>query len=432
MVYLNVQQQNYISLRMISYNFPQALSQVRLWLLYFIALSPSMGTAVSAIGRLVLFALALCVLALGKRPKENTSDLLRNSSAVTVLLAVSYMALSLLWTQSGDANTLHAWTRHARLLTIPIVYLLIYNYAEARSVLRVFIIGQIFVVFSAWLLVWGVKVPWATAKLAESTYAVFGSYLEQSISQAVLIALLWHQRKVVFGAKGQWLAIAIAAITLVHTLGFLLGRSGHLVALALIMMAIVYELPVRFKWATLLVPFVVIALAWTGSHNFRNRVDMVRSEMNAFSSKADANTSSGQRLMFWRVSLMAIQDSPVFGSGAGSWNKEYRLREAGKAAPDTLTVDNPHQLFLLWAVEGGMVGLLLLCAVFAELYIRSRKLAPDDARTLQSVIVALVVSGMLNSQIFGIGMGDFFCVAFGICLALVHSKDHLTSNPAHG
>jgi O-antigen ligase len=406
-------------------------SQVRLWLLYFIALSPSLGTAVSAVGRLVLFALALCVLVLGKRPKENPSDLLRNSCAFTVLLAVSYIALSLLWTTS-DGNAAHAWTRHARLLTIPIVYLLIYNYAQARSVLRVFIIGQIFVVFSAWLLVWGIKVPWATAKLAPTTYAVFGSYLEQSISQAVLIALLWHQRKVVFGAKGQWLAIAIAAITLVHTLGFLLGRSGHLVALALVMMAIVYELPVRFKWAALLVPFVVLALAWTASHNFRNRVDMVRSEMSAFSSKADATTSSGQRLMFWRVSLMAIHDNPVFGSGAGSWNKEYRQREAGKAAPDTLSVDNPHQLFLLWAVEGGMVGLLLLCAVFAELYIRSRKLAPDDARTLQSVIAALLVSGMLNSQIFGIGMGDFFCVAFGICLALVHSKDHPMTSPAHG
>ncbi len=417
---------------MIINRFIWTLSHLRLWSLYFIALSPSLGTAVSALGRLVLLVLALCVLSLGKKTKESTAEQLRHSSALTVLLAISYMALSILWAHSDNTNAVHAWTRHARLLTIPVVYLLISGYGEARSVLRIFIFGQIFVVLSAWLLVWGVKVPWATSRQATDTYAVFGSYLEQSISQAVLIALLWHQRKIVFGNKGQWLAIAMAVITLVHTMGFLMGRSGHVVALTLIMVAVIYELPVRLKWASLLVPFVVLALAWTGSQTFRDRTKLVRNEISAFLSNSDTTSSSGQRLMFWRISLIAVQQSPVWGTGAGSWNKEYRLLEAGQASPDTLTVDNPHQLFLLWAVEGGIIGLFLLCAVFVELYIRSRTLARDDGRTLQAVIIALLVSGMLNSQIFGIGMGDFFCIAFGICLALVHGKNQLSTNSIHG
>lgn len=396
---------------------------IRLWLLYLVVISPSLGTAVSALGRLIMVAVLLCVLVLNRRPKlESASVLAKNSAAVTVLLATAYMALSLLWTPSIDTNSLSAWTRHARLLTIPVIYLLIYNYGEARSVLRAFMLGQMFVVLSAWLLVWGVQVPWATSKWATGYNAVFGSYLEQSITQAVLIAMLWHQRHWVFGVKGRWFAVAFAAATLVHTLGFLIGRSGHLVALAVVMMALMYELPQRFKWAAVLVPFLVLGLAFGTSENFRDRVDHVRTEVHAFSTKAEANTSSGQRLMFWQVSLLAIEQRPIFGYGAGSWNQEYKRLEAGRADPATLNVDNPHQIFLLWAVEGGILGMLLLCAVFVELALRSKALATNDARTLQSIVVALIISSMLNSTIFGIGIGDFFCIALGICLALVHAN----------
>jgi hypothetical protein len=48
----------------------------------------------------------------------------------------------------------------------------------------------------------------------------------------------------------------------------------------------------------------------------------------------------------------------------------------------------------------------------------SKHLAPPDAHTLQALVAALVISGMFNSMIFGIGMGDFFCVGFGILLAM--------------
>ncbi len=396
---------------------------IRLWLLCFVVISPSLGTAVSAIGRLLMVVLFLFTLAFSQRPRlESPSEMAKNSVAVTVLLAIAYMALSLMWTPTADASSLSAWTRHARLLTIPIIYLLIYDYREARLVLRAFALGQLFVVFNAWLLVLGVPLPWATSKWANDYYAVFGSYLEQSISQAVLVAVLWHQREWIFGAKGRWFAIAAAGLTLIHTLGFLIGRSGHVVALALVMMALIYELPKRLKWVAVVIPFLVLALAFASSKNFRDRVDHVRVEVNAFSTNAKADTSSGQRLMFWKLSLLAIKEHPFLGHGSGSWNQQYKRLEAGKADPTTLTVDNPHQLFLLWAVEGGVMGMLLLCAVFADLALRSKALATSDARTLQSVIVALVVSGMLNSMIFGIGMGDFFCVAFGICLALVHGN----------
>ncbi len=410
-----------------------ALSSLRMGILYFAVLSTSLGTALSAIGRFALYVMAIGVWILAKQSEpKRRADLMHTSAAFTVLVAVAYMALSVLWSEASVREAVSAWARHARLLSIPIVCLLIYSYAEARSVLRVFAWGQIFVVFSSWLLVAGIPVPWATSKWVAPNYAVFGSYLEQAISQAVLVAIVWHQRDWILGAKGRWWAVAVAATTLVHTLGFLIGRSGHLVAIALVAIAVMYELPKRFRWATMAVPFLVFALAFTGFKTFRDRIELVRTEASDFTSKDNAATSSGQRLLYWRVALLAVQEQPILGHGAGSWNAQYRRLEAGKADRSSLGVTDPHQLFLLWAVEGGAVGLLLLCAVLGELYVRSRKLPVNDARTLQSVIAALIVSGMLNSMIFGIGMGDFFCVALGLCLALVHGNEPVLEPTNHG
>ena len=403
--------------------FENAFTHIRLGVVYLIAITPSLGTAFSALGRVLLVLSALYVLLLGARPEENSKKFLYRSAFLTIALAVSYMALASLWADVGSDKTWSYWLRHARLLTIPLLYVLIYSYAEARNVLRAFILGQLFVVLSSWLLVAGIQIPWATASRDPGTYAVFGSYLEQSITQAVLVAMLWHQRAWIFGANGRWWAVMFAAVTLVHTLGFLIGRSGHLVALCMIALAVMYEIPKRLKWITVFVPFAVFALIFTTSKTFRDRIQVVNSEVQTFAHKVDTTTSSGQRLFYWQTSLRALAERPLLGYGSGSWNAQYRRLEGGKVEPGSLSVSDPHQLFLLWAVEGGIVGLGLLCAVLVALYRRSLLLELHDARTLQSVLVALIISGMFNSMLFGIGIGDFFCIAFGICLALSQNRN---------
>jgi O-antigen ligase len=404
---------------------------LRILLLYFIALSPSLGTAVSAFGRLFLYITALCIFLFSSASKERKSIQNLHYLTILILITVGYMLTTVAWSSVPLSESLHAWTRHARLLTIPILYILIRNPSEGKAVLRVFAFGQVFVILSAWLLVCGVKVPWATAAAAKETYAVFGSYLEQSISQSVLVAILWFERDWIFGRKGHWLAIFGALSTLVLTLGFLQGRSGHVVALTIIGLAVLYELPRRQKWIAVVIVAGVLAITVAGSKNFRDRMLSVNSEVAAYSERTVADSSSGVRLYYWHVSLLAAIEKPIFGHGAGSWNHEYRRLGANKANPLTLSVSDPHQLFLLWAVEGGAVGLGLLIIVFAYMLLKSRYLEINNAHTLQAVIMALIISGMFNSMIFGIGMGDFFCVAIGILLSMSHRIANSSDEKKH-
>jgi len=87
-------------------------------------------------------------------------------------------------------------------------------------------------------------------------------------------------------------------------------------------------------------------------------------------------------------------------------------------------------MFLLWAVEGGLVGLMLLVGVLFNIFLRSRSLTVSNARSLQSALAALVVAGMTTSTIYGIGFGDYCCMLIGILLCTGHhvkSPKHQTS-----
>ena len=60
----------------------------------------------------------------------------------------------------------------------------------------------------------------------------------------------------------------------------------------------------------------------------------------------------------------------------------------------------------------------LLCATLIALWRYGRGLAAADCQTLQAMVLALVTSSLFNSMIYGIGIGDFFCIGLGILAAL--------------
>jgi O-antigen ligase len=408
---------------------PKAAIPLRPWqlgLMFFIALSPSLGTAVAALGRLVLMLWALFVLLNPNKTHGNSEAWSINKPVTTsILLACFYMALSTLWSSADTERTWFSWTNHARLLTIPLMIYLLRDPAQGRQVLRVFIGTQIFVGISSWLLIAGYTPPWISGTYSETTFASYGSYLEESIVQATSAGLLWFQRDWIFGPKGRWFAIAIAISCVTLSAAFLKGRSGHMVLLTLSALIVFQALPKRVRWLALFAPFLVGVLLWFGAPNFKQRLMSVYTEAISFSQQANAASSSGLRLLYWKSSLQSYADSPILGHGAGSWNREF-LNQLAKHPNPTVEPNHgsrdPHQLFLLWAVEGGAIG--LLCLIFTLIYVvkNSTYLPQHDAWSLYALLLSLVIASMFSSTIYTIGNGDFFCVGIGILLSLAAAK----------
>ena len=132
-----------------------------------------------------------------------------------------------------------------------------------------------------------------------------------------------------------------------------------------------------------------------------------------------AATSADNRLDFWKGSVEAIAEKPLTGSGVGSWATEYnRIQKLNFPTHKDLGIGgNPHQEFLLWGVQLGVGGVLLLMAFLGAVMKDLLKMDEPVARAGQSVLAALVVSCLFNSSLYDANIGSFFCLTLGVLLA---------------
>ncbi len=380
--------------------------------------------AIISIAKLLLMLCALWIL---------SSALFRTSGASTVpkaqptrltppavLITLFAFALSLLWTIAPDADAFGSVAKYGKLLVVVLLTALIRDRREALYALGCFALAQLFLVCSSWALFLHWPVPWATSNMALKEYAVFSSYLDQGIMGAVLAAICWHLRSWLPGRFGKHIAIAAAVLAMVNVLFVLSGRSGHVVAIVMLSLAITWQLPKRFRALIVLLPFLLVTALFLSSAKVRERLTMVKDEVQTYSTQQKSDTSSGIRLELWRRAIVMIADHPLTGLGVGSWSTEYNRVELEKN-PVQKPINgngNPHQEYLQWGVQLGLPGIALLLGLFAVVFHDTRQLEPDVARAAQSTLVALMVACLFNSSLYDALIGDFFCVTLGLLLAL--------------
>jgi O-antigen ligase len=259
--------------------------------------------------------------------------------------------------------------------------------------------------------------------MALTEYAVFSSYLDQGIMSAVFAAICWHLRGLAPGRFGRHLAVLVAVAALFNVFFVLSGRSGHVVAIALLSLAIMWELPKRYRAAIVLLPFLLALVLFFSSTKVQERLTQVKTEVQSYSTQVQPTTSSGLRLSLWRRAIEMIKQHPFAGTGVGSWITESK-RLQHEQNPDR-TADgygNPHQEYLLWGVQLGIPGILMFFALLLSVLRDSAGMEKPYARATQSALLALAVACLFNASIYDALIGDFFCVSIGLLLALGLSK----------
>ena len=389
----------------------------RLIVACLVAVSVSLPMAPISIAKLLLFVSALGYLGLSYWRGEAEHTFAGLWTAPAILLICVAFSLSLLWTSASLGEALTILIKHLKLLEILLLALLIRTARDARLAITAFALGQTVYIASAWLLVAGLPLP--GGKLGEKPYAVFSSYLDQSIIFASAAAVIWHLHAQLRWPR--WLAGMIAAAALSMVLLFLEGRTGYLVALSMIALMILWM--VSKKWrlvALLVVPAAMMVGLFLGSTTFHNRVAKVLGEGQAYAQQSEIETSSGWRLNAWHRSLQAIAERPLLGHGVGSFTTTVKRLE-GPTADKTFgsgNSSNPHQEFLLWGVELGVLGPLLLMGLIICTYRDIRHFATPVARATLSVLVAMTIACMLNSALYDGLIGDFFVVTLGLLMSL--------------
>lgn len=398
---------------------------LRLILVCLAAASVGLPIAIISIAKILLLLGGTAILLTGKPASaaEPAKGRLKYTP-IAVLLVLAAFAISLLWTTASSAEAMSSLGKYGKLLMIPLIVALLRSRAEAIYALGVFALVQIFLLVSSWMLFFHLPVPWATSPMAHIQHAAFSSYLDEGIMTAVFAGICWHLRALVPGRYGRYFAIAVVIFALVNVFFVFDGRSGHVVAIVLMSLAIMWEMPIRYRIGIVLLPFLLLLVVSILSPKVQNRVEQVRNEVQAFSLKKGENvvtgSSSGIRLHFWHRAVQSILENPVLGSGVGSWSHEFnRLeRQQNSSNPNIAALGNPHQEYLQWGVQLGIPGILLILALMISILRDTLGMEKMAARVAQSALAALAVACLFNSTIYDALIGDFFCVTLGLLLAL--------------
>ncbi len=389
--------------------------------------------AIISIAKLFLLICALVSILISKEFQQVNKKVSWAWAPKVIALSVAFLALSLLWTVAPLADGVGSVVKYSKLILIILMMTLIRDEREARFAMIAFMSSQALVMLSSWLLFAHLPVLWATSRTALSHYTVFSGYLDQGIMTAVFAALCWHLRPLLKSGASRLVACFVAAAALLNVVFVLSGRSGHLVAILLLSMGVMWELPKKYRATAVLMPFALVAVLFFTSTQVHDRLLLAKSEITSYSPKQDVqNTSSGVRLDFWRSALTIIADHPATGVGVGSWSAAYdQLQTAKNPSHQPLNSNsNPHQEYLYWGVQLGVPGIFAFMALLISLFVDSAKLATPVARAMQSTLLALAIACLFNSTLYDALIGDFFCITLGLLLALGRQQ-MLASSPSH-
>jgi O-antigen ligase len=133
---------------------------------------------------------------------------------------------------------------------------------------------------------------------------------------------------------------------------------------------------------------------------------MFKEAMNWQPGQSDHTSSTGDRLEFVTNSLRLIRENPVWGAGTGGFKGAYAaLVKETKMDPS----DNPHNEYLMVAVQTGAVGLALLLWLFTVQW-RKAVLLPDRFACLavRGLVIVIMSASLVTSTLIDHTEGLFY------------------------
>jgi O-antigen ligase len=126
-------------------------------------------------------------------------------------------------------------------------------------------------------------------------------------------------------------------------------------------------------------------------------------------------SSAGLRMEFYHNSLKIIRENPLFGVGTGGFAGAYKRQVQNSPM---VASDNPHNQYLLTAVELGLAGLFALLILFAiQWRTAARFPRGPDKMLAYALLLAIITGSLFNSLLTDHTESLFYIWASGILFA---------------
>jgi len=169
---------------------------------------------------------------------------------------------------------------------------------------------------------------------------------------------------------------------------------------------------------------------WFSSPYLRERTTQIGTEIQTYVA-TNERTSSGERIEFWKKSAEFIREAPVFGHGTGSIRALFERAAAGRSGAAGVAADNPHNQTFAVAIQLGLLGAVVLWAMWIAhmLLFRGNGLAEWVGLV---IVVQNVVGSLFNSHLFDFTQGWVYAIGVGVAGGMVLKNRRLEKSDKLG
>ena len=365
-----------------------------------------------------IFAVAWLVFMIPTVKWQGFLESMKRPACATPLLLFALAVAGTLWaTDISWSDRLRGINPVAKLLAIPV---LIYHFERSGRGLWVFVA---FLASCSLLMV----VSWLTfadPRLVFDHAKIPGVPVKNYISQSQEFAFcaFGAAGAAVMGLRERRLALAallfFLVILFIANMVFVVSSRTVLVCIPVLLAVFAAKHFGKFgALASLAVAALVAAVAWNASPHLRDRINNVALEYKAYKEQNQAS-STGMRLEFWRKSIKFVEGAPLIGNGTGATKTLFERDAIGRTGVSSEIIGNPHNQTLNVAVQWGVLGCIVLYAMWLS------HLALFGGAGLAAwiglvAVVQNVVSSLFNSHIFDFVEGWIYVLAVGIAGGMV-------------
>lgn len=360
-----------------------------------------MSVALANVGLLLTLVFWLLSL-IGAPARSELLKALRNPLAAPALALFAWVVIAMAWSPAHTSDALGFLQKYLKFLLVPMFIALLQDARTRRNCWHAFTLAMLFTLAVTWISVW-VDIPWTRASRYGriNDHTVFKDHIAQGLMMTVLSVIcattaFVSGRPLVRWFSGMVWLLASGSILLLSE-----GRTGYL-AVASATAAFAFVLAFARSRRTVVLTaagvMIVATMTFALSPVLKQRLTDAWHDTQSASQRVEPGqvTSAGARVAMSRFVLQEWQQAPMLGHGTASYPV---LAEQHFTDPEWCSVvcPHPHNQFLFFLVEQGVVGLLLFLWFIAAIVREGWRHDPPRRAFALAFVTALCVASLTHS-----------------------------------
>lgn len=392
--------------------------QIMAWLAFLVGFGLPISTAMDNIAA-GLFLLTWLATGDWRARWQRLRD---NPAAPAIGALIVLAALGTLWSIGSGKESLRYFEKYAALFLALCLFTVPFDRRLRQTALRGFSCAVVVTAIVSFGFKFGiVPATWFPERLP-SNPSVFKLHITHGFFVAIGAYFLLIEA--MNATDRRWrIGFALAALLAAANALVIEGRTGYVVLAALL----AYLFIQRFRWRGAAISSLMLVGAALVAQQFPESAVMRRmttgmEEIKVWQQggKVEESSSMGVRMQFAATSLRLIAERPLLGVGTGGYEVAYRA-----ATPEgNVVTNNPHNQYLLTTVQFGVLGLVVLLAMFFILWRVSGRFELSDRLLAHGFLLAYFVGNLFNSFLYDHSETRLFAWAVGLifCGALSRTR----------